>query len=84
MGGEELVEVLCVDRWDGDVLCVVEEEDVFVAAGCPPLAEVVGLHSSHEAFGEVRLKVEQGGGEVVCRGIGIDEGIDFLTGVLLA
>ena len=58
MGCEELVEVLLVDRRDGDVLRVMEEEDGFVAAGCPAVSVVVGLHSSQEAFGEVGLEVE--------------------------
>ena len=65
VGGEELVEVLCVDGRDGDVLCVVEEIDGFVAAGCPPFAEVISLHCCHETKGEVGLEVDHGRGKVV-------------------
>ena len=84
VGDEELIKVLRVDGWDGDVLRVVEEIDGFVAAGCPSVAKVVGFHCSQEAFGKVGLEVEHGRGKVVCHGVCLDEGIDFLTGVLLA
>ena len=83
VGDEELIKVLRVDGRYGDVLCVVEEIDGLVAAGGPPLAEVIGLHRSQETFGDVGLEVEHGRGEIVCHGVRLDEGIDFLTGILL-
>ena len=46
MRGEVVIEIGGVDGWDGDVLCIVEEIDGFEGSGCPPLAQVVGLHSS--------------------------------------
>ena len=46
MRGEVVIEIGGVDGWDSDVLCVVEKIDGFEGTGCPPLAQVVGLHSS--------------------------------------
>ena len=84
VGDEELIEVLRVDGWDGDVLRVVEEIDGLVATGCPAVAEVIGLHRSQEAFGDVGLEVEHGRGEVVGHGVGVNQGINFLTCVSFA
>ena len=50
VGGEILVEVVGVDGGDCDVLCVVEEIEGFVAAVCPPLAEIVLIQDREDAF----------------------------------
>lgn len=62
----------------------MEEIDRFVATGCPAVAEIVLVKDREEVLGDVGIEVEHSWGDVVGNGMGIDHGVDFLSGVSFA
>ena len=84
MRGEVVIEIGGVDGWDSDVLCIVEEIDGFEGTGCPPLAQVVGLHSGKEPLRNGGLEIEHGGCDIVGHDKRADKGVNLLAGVAFA
>lgn len=84
MRGEVVIEIGGVDGWDGDVLCIVEKIDGFEGTGCPPLAQVVDLHSGKEPLRNGGLEIEHGGCDIVCHDKRADKGVNLLAGVAFA
>ena len=81
---KELVDVFCIDGRHGIVAGVVEQHNIFVAAGCPALAQVAMVESGKQRLALLGIEIHHIGGQELRQPRHSYKGVHLRTSVLFA